>query len=353
METIKKMVDLRLITIVTITLFVSIYFTMAGSIGLYANGKQVASSGGEAFVQKGKTYAPLEAVAKGMGDKYSYNSKTKTATVKKKDGKVITVKVGNTVGQVNKKSVALSTKKVKGKTVSSGHKSLLVKGKLYVPYDFLKNGLGYPVTIKKEGKKTNFYVGKLPAKKTTSKVTAPKQVKPTPAPTKPATTKPAQPKPATPKPAEPKPAVPKVAEVKPTPTPAPPKSGFNKESIIDNLVASYPYKKVGATGATLNIYNKNTSNTYQAVMDLTDDDYMHIEIKTWKSSDDPATNIIPSSIKGALKLIIPSGANHIYSILENGYKNGSSPDLNKSFSYDGFKVKVTERGGSVVVLFSK
>lgn len=339
----KKMVDLRLIAIVAITLVVSIYFTMASSVGLYTNGKQVASGSGEAFVQNQKTYVPLEAVAKGMGDTYSYSTKTKTATVKKKNGTVVSVKVGHTVGKINKKWTALSTKKVKGKVVASGHKALLVKGKMYVPYDFLQRGLAYPVTIKKEGSKTNFYVGKLPVKKVTAKAT-PKKTAPKATTPKPATPKPAEPKPAEPKPAEPKPAEPK---------PAPPTSGFDKEAIIDQLVASYPYKKLGSTGATLNIYNKNTSNTYQVLVSLLDDGYMHMEIKAWKTSDDPASSIIPSSVKGALNLIIPSGSGHIFSILEGGYKNGSHPDVNKSFSYNGFKVKVIERGGSVVVLFSK
>lgn len=339
----KKMVDLRLIAIVAITLVVSIYFTMASSVGLYTNGKQVASGSGEAFVQNQKTYVPLEAVAKGMGDTYSYSTKTKTATVKKKNGTVVSVKVGHTVGKINKKWTALSTKKVKGKVVASGHKALLVKGKMYVPYDFLQRGLAYPVTIKKEGSKTNFYVGKLPVKKVTAKET-PKKTAPKATTPKPATPKPAEPKPAEPKPAEPKPAEPK---------PAPPTSGLNKEAIINQLVAEHPFKKLGANFASLNIWNKNASHTYDVLVSLEDDSSMHIIIKSWGGAEVPESQVIPPAVKRSLQLIIPDGASNIYTIVEQTAKTGSHSSLNKTFKYNGLNTKVEFKGSYVRVLFFK
>lgn len=333
MEKKERMINWRLVAIVTITLMVSIYFTMASSMKLYTNGKEVATTQGEAFVKNGKTYVPLQSVAVGMGDKYSWNSKTKTATITKANGTKVTVQNDKTVGKVGNKTVALSTKKVKNKVVSAGYKSLMLKNVLYVPFDFLQTGLSYPVTIKKEGKETKVYVGKLP--------TTPAKVTPKPATPKPAVPKPATPKPATPKPVEPKPS-------------APSSSAFNKEGIIDTLDSKQFYK-YSSTFATLNIFNPGGSGGLEVAVDLTEDNNMFMGVQAWSDPVVPETKIIPEKVKTALNLIIPSGANHIYQVVESTALTATHKDLNKSFNYNGLKVKVTYISSipEVRVTFSK
>lgn len=335
MEKKERMINWRLVAIVTITLMVSIYFTMASSMKLYTNGKEVATTQGEAFVKNGKTYVPLQSVAVGMGDKYSWNSKTKTATITKANGTKVTVQNDKTVGKVGNKTVALSTKKVKNKVVSAGYKSLMLKNVLYVPFDFLQTGLSYPVTIKKEGKETKVYVGKLP--------TTPAKVTPKPATPKPAVPKPATPKPATPKPAEPKPV-----------TPKPSTSGFDKKSVVNTLANNGFY--TSATGGTYNIFNPGGSEgSFHLAVDLTEDNNMFIMIKAWDDPIIPETKIIPGLVKTSLKAIIPSGADNIYKIVSATAVNGTHKDLNKTFTYNGLKTKVifVKDVREVHVIFSK
>lgn len=330
-EKARKMLNWRLIVIVAITLLVSIYFTVASGTKLYVNGTQISASQGESFEKNGKTYVPLQAVIKGMGDSYTWNHSYRTAIIKK-GGKQILITNGKSVAKVGNKFVPLSTKTIKKATVSSGHKALMINNIVYVPVDFIK-ALGYPVKI--DG--SNIYVGKLP------------QVE------KPVETKPSEPAPQ-PKPSEPAPTPtpapqPKPADPKPTPTPAP--SSIDKGAVINSL-ASQGFCKDSSTLATLNIFNPGGCNGNMSVaVDLTNDNSMFILINAWEDPYTAETKLIPQKVRTALNLIIPSGSSNVFNIINNIDANGNHPQLNKVFTYDGLKTKVTFSNGSVRVIFSK
>lgn len=336
MEKVQKLVNWRLVAIVTITLLVSIYFTMASGTKLYVNGTEVATSKGQTFVKNGKTYVPLEAVIKGMGDKYSWNRAYRTANIQKANGQKINVTNGKSVAKIGYKFVPLSTKKVGKATVSSGHKALMINNIIYVPVDFVQSTMGYPVKIAKEGTVTKVYIGKLPQTKPVATKPAPKPVQPAPKPT--------------PKPVQPAP--------KPTPTPAPaPSSSLNKDAVLNSL-ASQGFFKHTSTLVALNIYNVggNGGGEYHVAVDLTNDSGMYLIVRAWNDPGIPESAIIPGKVKSALNQIIPSGANHIYNIVNATAQSGTHSELNKVFTYDGLKTKVTFSGGGspeLRVTFSK
>jgi hypothetical protein len=333
----KKWLNWRLVALMTTVLSVVIYFTNAGTMNFFVNGKQVANNQGQPFVQSGVTYVPLQPAIQGMGGSYSYNSRTKTATFKARGSKsAMTITNGATVAKSGKLGIPLRSKVVNKRKVNDNRKAQIYRNIFYVPVDFLQTTFGYPVTIKKSGNTTTVYVGAVP--------------RPKPAP------KPA-PKP-TPKPA-PKPAP------KPTPKPAPkpaPKP-ITKSSIVSfdrnavmNKLTSNGFFRMNTYYATLNPFNPGGSGYTAVSLGLSDESNMVLEILAWTDPDMPEMNIIPGKVKLALQTMIPSGSDQIYNIVSQTAVSGRHSELNKVFTYDGLKTKVTFQGGSrpaVRVIFSK
>ncbi|MBY6272489.1 MAG: hypothetical protein CW346_09795 [Bacillaceae bacterium] len=155
---------LTVITLMTVSLFIPLNLIStkaATTFSLIVNGKSIPSSQGQPFERDGITYVPLKAVVQQMGDKYSFNEPYRTATIRQKNGQVVTLTNGKTVAIVNGKTVPLTTKTVgKNKTVvPAGHRSTMINGILYVPTEFVQKGLKYPVKVQKSTFKTVVYVG--------------------------------------------------------------------------------------------------------------------------------------------------------------------------------------------------
>jgi hypothetical protein len=344
MEKVRKLVNWRLVAIVTLTLMVSIYFTMASATKLYINGNEVPSSQGEAFEKDGKMYVPLEAVVKGMGDKYDWNNPYRTASLQKSNGQKIHVTNGKSVAKIGYKFIPLSTKQVNKTTVSSGVKALMINNVIYVPIDFIQKGMGYPVTIKQDGGSTKVYVGTVPQEAPV----ASKPSNPTPTPTKPSNPTPTPP-------SNPTPTQPSNPTPTPTPTPPPAQSSTLDRDAVMNKLASNGFYKMNTYYATLNPYNPGGSGYTAVSLGLSDESNMVLEILAWTDPDMPEMNIIPGKVQFVLNQMIPSGAGHIYSIVSQTAVSGQHNELNKVFTYNGLKTKVTYDAGrpAVRVIFSK
>jgi len=95
------------------------------------------------------------------------------------------------VAKVNNKDVPFVTEVKNGVKVPVQVKPFVDNKKLYVPVDFVRDVLGYPVVVKKIGNTTYVFVGKLPEKMPTGE-----EVVPTPTPKKPEQQPEQQPQPA-------------------------------------------------------------------------------------------------------------------------------------------------------------
>lgn len=84
-------------------------------------------------VLNGRTYAPIRAVGEKLDAQVGWSNKTKTATVKK-DGKVLTIKLGSKVLKVNNESLQMDV---------SVH---IDKGTIYLPVKYIGTALGYKTT---------------------------------------------------------------------------------------------------------------------------------------------------------------------------------------------------------------
>lgn len=132
-------------------------------------------------------------------------------------------------------------------------------------------------------------------------------------------------------------------------------SSFNKEAAIDVLAANGFYKH-SETLATLNIFAPGSPGYTNVAVDLTIDSNMYIEILAWQDPVIPETKIIPGKVKFTLDTMIPSGSAHIYGIVSQVAVTGQHKELNKIFTYNGLKTKVTFIGGdrpAVKVIFSE
>lgn len=169
---------LTVITLMTVSLFIPLNLIStkaATTFSLIVNGKSIPSSQGQPFERDGVTYVPLKAVVQQMGDKYSFNEPYRTATIRQKNGQVVTLTNGKTVATVNGKTIPLTTKVVgknKKFVVPAGHRSTMINGILYVPTEFVQKGLKYPVKVQQSTFKTVVYVGKTPASNQTQQSNA-------------------------------------------------------------------------------------------------------------------------------------------------------------------------------------
>lgn len=132
-----------------------------------------------------------------------------------------------------------------------------------------------------------------------------------------------------------------------------PSTSLNKEAVINSLVGQGFYK-ISGTGASYSPFGGSTHSSI--LVDLKNDSNMSITLVNWVDPYIPETNSIPSKLDYALKQIIPSGASHIHGIASQTAVTGSHSQLNKTFTYNGLKTKVTFMSGSkpaVIITFSK
>ncbi|WP_066297246.1 hypothetical protein [Bacillus sp. FJAT-29937] len=115
---------------------------------------------------------------------------------------------------------------------------------------------------------------------------------------------------------------------------------FNKSKVISSLSSNGFYKH-SETLATLNVFNPGGSGFTSVALDLTIDSNMLLEILDWEDQTIPETNIIPSKVKFVLDQMTPSGSSQIYGIVSQTALTGYHKDLNKTFTYNGLKTKVT------------
>ncbi|WP_066297239.1 hypothetical protein [Bacillus sp. FJAT-29937] len=130
---------------------------------------------------------------------------------------------------------------------------------------------------------------------------------------------------------------------------------FNKSKVISSL-SSNGFYKPSETLATLNVFNPGGPGYTKVAVDLTDDSDMYVEVLAWINPEIPENSMIPGKVKFALDQIIPSGSNHIYNIVSETAVSGHHSELNKVFTYNGLKTKVTfrDRGKTAVkVIFSQ
>ncbi|TCJ98265.1 UNVERIFIED_ORG: copper amine oxidase-like protein [Anoxybacillus amylolyticus] len=171
---------LKLFSFVTLVVAISLVFVFASTPTLYVNNKAVPAKEGSPFVASSSTYVPLRAVVTRMGDKYTYNKKTLTATVRMKNKKMIQVQAGKNYAKVNGKAHYLVWTTSKGVKYPKSHTARIKNGVFYVPAQFVRDVMKYPLATKQVKGKTVVYVGKLPVTKPATK----------PAPAKPKTTDP-------------------------------------------------------------------------------------------------------------------------------------------------------------------
>ncbi|WP_179136315.1 S-layer homology domain-containing protein [Paenibacillus sp. 32352] len=127
---------------------------------LYVNGNPIDAKQGEPMIRGGILYVPLEPVVVGMGDSFTWEKKPYAANVKTDSGDTITITVANSIAFVDGKQVPISTLNLENTKVSLQASPVIMNNKMFVPYDFLENVLGYPVEAKKDGSKDVVYVGK-------------------------------------------------------------------------------------------------------------------------------------------------------------------------------------------------
>jgi hypothetical protein len=132
-------------------------------------------------------------------------------------------------------------------------------------------------------------------------------------------------------------------------------SNLDRDAVMNKLVSNGFYK-ANTYYATLNPFNPGGSGYTAVSLGLSDDSNMVLEILAWKDPDMPEMNIIPGKVQFVLNQMIPSGAGHIYNIVSQSAVSGKHSELNKVFTYDGLKTKVTFPGKgrpAVRVIFSK
>lgn len=304
-----KMINWKVISVITLIMTIAIYMTFASGSTLYVNGKK---SSLEPFERNGMTYVPLETIVKGMGDKYEYIHPYRTAFIEKANGEAISLTNGKSVAIVEYKFVPLSPKEVNNVEVPSGHKAMLINDTIYVPIDFIKNVMKYNVKI--DGK--NVYVGKLPNQKNDGNS--------------------------------------KESNDSKNKNDSKPNSNESKDkrvATVDMLATKWNYAKISDTSASLNVYNPGTlGGGYEVLFALNDSNNMNITIKAWPQHSNDITKDIPPSVKDGLNTLLGNDGNKVYNIVSNlaktGKHNGKSTVKTTA---NGYNVEAFFTGSSVKV----
>ena len=128
----------------------------------YVNGKLADD---EAIEDLGHIYISLNIVVEGMGDSYSYNPSSRLSEVKKGNQSYY-VGIGQTKAfDENFNSYPIAMKKVNGDLVPTDAHVFKMNDNVYVPIDFVRDILKYPVTIKNNV----IYIGKIVTPQTEKK----------------------------------------------------------------------------------------------------------------------------------------------------------------------------------------
>nr|WP_280921784.1 DUF5050 domain-containing protein [Paenibacillus sediminis] len=137
--------------------------TAPSTLLLYVNSNAVDAKQGEPITRGGVLYVPVEPIVTGMGDTFKYISKPTAVLITKKDGTVIQVDATKSTAVVNGELVPISSMTLKDTKVPVQAKPVIVINNVYVPFDFIKNVLGYESGTFKQDSKDVVYVGKKPS----------------------------------------------------------------------------------------------------------------------------------------------------------------------------------------------
>ncbi|MBE5393698.1 copper amine oxidase N-terminal domain-containing protein [Brevibacillus agri] len=297
----------------------------------YVNGKDVTSQG-EPTERAGVLYVPVESVVKGMGDSFTWAKKPYTANVKTGSGKKIMITVGKSVVIVDGKNVPVSTLQLKGTTVPMQAKPIVVNNMIYVPYDFFKTVMGYPVEFKKQGNKTLVIVG--------DKGIVQEGTGTTPS------------NPTTPSPAvkdDPRYPFPKgwtPPQIKSAVTPDKQKNMeiLANELGFTNLGAGADFRADG-TLATTAIGVSANDRPYETM----------ITIKYWTGSEyTPWGFKVPYIARELFKFYLSQNGDQLWKIIDDGY-NGKdvSKYIGNKFTLDNREIKILETSNAVVIVLGK
>ena len=121
---------------------------------------------------------------------------------------------------------------------------------------------------------------------------------------------------------------------------------FNKDIVVNHLVSNGFYKFSNDL-LTLNIFDPGGAGYEFVSLDLAIPTNMELEILVWEDPIIPESNIIPGKVKFVLDQMIPSGSSQIYGIVSQTAVTGYHKDLNKTFTFNGLKTKVTFDDGKI------
>lgn len=133
---------------------------------------------------------------------------------------------------------------------------------------------------------------------------------------------------------------------------------FDKVKVM-NALESNGFYKYNEHLVSLNPFDPGGSGYTRVSLGAIDPKNMVLEILAWEDPIIPEYSIIPGKVKFALDQMIPSGSAQIYGIVSQTAVTGYHKDLNKTFTYNGLKTKVTFDDGKktgrpvLQVVFSK
>lgn len=327
-----------LLVIAVIAALMVLTIANTASLVLYINGNK---SDVKPIHRGNFLFLPLKEVVEGMGDKFAWQSEPIFALVTQGDKKIY-VSSAMSVAKVNNKDVPFATEEKNGVKVPVQVKPFVDSKKLYVPVDFVKDVLGYPVVVKKIGNTTYVFVGTLPEKMPTGE-----EVVPSPQPQKPEQ----QPQP---QPGE------KIEYDLPYKVPAgwvPPK--------IKSVATDDVRKDSEILEKELGFLNGTAYNPYGgqqrglAVILITSGTKNHsaqINFSAWYGSKTEVDdfNKIPYVARELFKFYLPNEYNKLFKIMDDGYNGKNvSKYINKPFTLDEREIMIIELEDSVTVVISK
>ncbi|MBP1308721.1 hypothetical protein JOD82_001741 [Paenibacillus sp. 1182] len=329
-ENIKKvMFDWRTLTIAFIVAILVVLSTFAGNTtSLYVKGKDITKNG-EPTYRGGVLYLPVETIVKGMGDTFIWAKKPYIANVTTNDGRKIGITVSQSTVNVDGKTVPVSIMEIKGTKVPQQAKPVTINNRLYVPYDFFKNVLKYPIETKKNGTKEIIYVGN-------TNVATP-------------STPTAEQTPTSSVKEDPRYPFPKGW----TPPQLQSKWSADKQKNMEILANELEFKNLGA-GASYSPYGFGASAILMSAQNYEEYD-TRIQFDVWKGSKYTVEDYkIPYIARELFKLYFPTKYNDIWTIVDNAY-NDKNVDkyLNKMLQYDNRQIKFMIVKESLVIIVGK
>jgi len=317
------------IAIILIATFAFMQFAGTKSY-LYVNGNPIDAKQGEPTIRGGVLYLPLEPIVDGMGDSFTWAKKPYVANVKTKSGKTIMLTVSKSVAFIDGKQVPVSTLNLENTKVPLQASPVIVNNKMFVPYDFLKDVLGYPIEVKKDGSKDVVYVGKGTATPT-----------PTPTPSNPSGS---------------------VKEDPRYPFPdgwTPPQISStwtsDKQKNMEILENELEFKNLGA-GARFSPYGKGPGTTALLVSANESEQYdTMITISVWTGSKyTPLDYKIPYIAKELFGFYFPQKGEELWKIVDNLYNNkGTEQYIGKKVQFENREVKFMDVNDNLVIIIGK